>query len=258
MNGHDIKRILNTLYPEQTAYEWDNVGLQIGDLDREAKSILIALDATFDVFEEARTLGVDWILTHHPLLFRPMQRIDTTTYAGKLIRALLRHDITLYAAHTNYDVAARGMNVHLGERLGLHDINPLVEHDDAYGLGVVGTLHQPRRLTDFIEDVKQALDVSTIRMIGEADRTVGTVALVAGSGSSAIPSAIDRGVDVLLTGDVTYHHALEAAQHGFTILDVGHHIERLALPALKAELEAAGVTIPIHVSSRNHDPYRSI
>lgn len=258
MTGHEIQRIIQQLYPEEAAYEWDNVGLQVGQLNQDVHSILIALDATMDVVEEARMLGANWILTHHPLLFRPMSRIDLSTYGGKTIATLIRQDITLYAAHTNYDVARRGMNVHLAEILGLRELQPLEDHEDSYGLGIIGTLDQSVSLDRFIETVKTSLELSALRRIGEDDRTISRVALAAGSGSSVIPTAIRKQVDVLLTGDVTYHHALDAAQQGFTILDVGHHIERLALPSLKQELIEAGVTVPIHISTRNHDPYHTI
>lgn len=256
MTGHDIKTVINTLYPEQEAYDWDNVGLQVGSLEQEITGILVALDVTLDVIDEAIASNANMILAHHPLLFRPLKQIDTNHLIGRILAKAIKHDIVIYAAHTNFDVAPTGMNRILSNILDLSNQEPLETLNEESSLGVIGTLPDPIKLVEYIPILKEQLDITALRLIGEETKSVSRVAIAGGSGSSVIPAAMTHGVDVLITGDITYHYALDARSNDLTIIDVGHHIEKQALPAMKEQLKQAGIAIPMTVSRIATNPYK--
>lgn len=257
MTGHKLQQLLDTHYPEAKAYDWDNVGLQVGSLSKTVTGIIISLDLTLDVIDEAHKLGCNWIITHHPLLFRPLTTIDTNSYLGELIERLLQYGITLYSAHTNFDVAPNGLNSILANILQLKNQRILDSLEDGFGLGIIGTLHQPFSVDDYVAVLKQQLAIDHLRVIGTRDTNLMTVAIAGGSGSSVIQTAIEQHVDALITGDVTYHHALDVINQGFLVFDVGHHIEHLALVGIKNMLEEQSLDIPVHLSTVLTNPYQT-
>lgn len=119
MKGTDIIKIFESMYPKNLAYDWDNVGLQVGSLHKDVNTILLTLDVTKEVIDEAIDQQVDMIVVHHPLIFSPINSINTDTYRGKQIEKLIKHDITLYVAHTNFDISNKGMNLILANMLHL-------------------------------------------------------------------------------------------------------------------------------------------
>jgi dinuclear metal center YbgI/SA1388 family protein len=256
MTGYEIKTIINSLYPEPEAYDWDNVGLQVGSLETDITGILIALDVTMDVIEEAIANKANMILAHHPLLFRPLQQIDTDHLIGKIIEKAIKEDIVIYAAHTNFDVAPTGMNHILAHQLQLKNQEPLDILNETSSLGIFGNLQETMILSDYISVLKDQLKIDHVRLIGDETKPISRVAIAGGSGSSVIPAAMRQAVDVLVTGDITYHYALDARSNNLTILDVGHHIEKQALPKMKEQLVKAGITTPITVSNVETNLYK--
>ncbi len=251
MNRIDITKYLETLYPRHLAYDWDNVGLQVGSLNKPAKRVMTTLDVTKAVVQEAILSKADLVITHHPLIFQPINSIPFDTPRGWAIAKLIKHDIALYAMHTNFDRAENGMNDQLAALLGLRNVGLL---DEEVEIGRFGDI-DPLPLEAFIAFVKDRLELSTLRLIGGANRTVTRVGISAGSGAQHMHQAKRRGCDVYLTGDVTYHHALDCEQMGFAILDVGHHVEAWFKRFLSSTLKERFPELEILVSTAATDPY---
>jgi len=257
MNGNKIQELLEKLYPTSYAENWDNVGLQVGTMDKNINGILISLDLTMEVIEEAKANHANVIICHHPAIFSPMKKIDSNTYLGKMIHALIKNDITLYVMHTNFDVSSYGMNVILGKKLGLTSIELFDKIDEDFGLGVIGFIKK-QRADYFISDLKSEFGIESVRYIGNLKDTIEKVAIIGGSGSSYIYQVLEEDVDLFITGDVTYHKALDCINLGLNVLDIGHHFESHGIKEVKEVLITNGINIPIYVSNINTNPYKNL
>lgn len=254
MNLVEIIKFFENKFPKELAYEWDNVGVQVGTLNIPAKKVLITLDVTKEVVKEAIENKVNLILSHHPLLFNPLDKIIFDTPRGWIIKNLIKHNITVYSAHTNYDLAEGGMNDEFAKILNLKNVGLLDEVD---GIGRFGDIETCSTL-DFIEEVKQKLAIDTVKVIGRYDRSISRIGVSGGSGSKHMYQAKMRGCDIYLTGDVTYHTALDAEQLGITILDIGHHAEKIFVNAVKSFLESQFSDVEFISSKIDTNPYKNI
>lgn len=257
MNGIDVIKTFELLYPRDLAYNWDNVGLQVGTLNKKINNILLSLDLTLEVVEEAISNNIELIIVHHPLIFQAMKSIDTDSYKGKLIEKLIKSDITLYVAHTNFDVSNYGMNSILANMLSLKNQEVLEFTTEDEGLGKVGVINSTP-MKEYISIVKNTFKVNNARFIGDLNGIVSKVAITGGSGSSTIQVASDNSVDLLITGDISYHHAHDALAIGLNILDIGHNIEKYFVNELKNILIDKGITSNIVISKINTDPYKFV
>ena len=217
----DFCRRMEELAPLELALDWDNVGLQIGEPQKPIAAVLVALTVTMDTVQKAVEHGVDLIVAHHPVIFRPMRQIRTDTPEGALISTLLKHDLSVYVAHTNLDQAERGLNHWLAVEAGLEEQQVLVPaHDSNAGLGRIGSIC-PMSLGAYAERLEALWDVQ-VRVVGDRERTVTKVAVVGGSGGDFMQHAKAAGADVLVTGDVSYHDAMDALGLGLAVVDAGH------------------------------------
>ncbi len=257
MNGLEIKKIFETFFPKNLAYSWDNVGMQIGSLNKEVNRILLALDLTLEVVEEAIKENVELIIVHHPLIFSPLKAIDTDTYKGMLIEKLIKEGITLYVAHTNFDISNKGMNLILANMLNLENQEILDYTTEKEGLGRIGDVKE-MTMEEAINYVKKTFNVNHARFIGKMDHKVKKIAISGGSGSSNINNAFDHGADLYVSGDLSYHYALDILGMGLNALDIGHNIEKFFVYELKNLLIEAGVTSKIIISSVNTEPYKFV
>jgi dinuclear metal center YbgI/SA1388 family protein len=252
----DIIEYFNTHYPDNLAYDWDNVGLQIGSTSDTVSGIHIALDLNLEVIEEAKERGANLIITHHPFLFKSLSLIDYDAYEGQIIKALIDNNITVYAAHTNYDIGANGMNKVLADILKLKNQRPLEMITDKEGIGIIGTIKK-QSLREFIVHVKDSFDLTTVRLVtNKKHQDVETVAILGGSGAdSDLRHAHQENVDIYLTGDISYHQAHDILHLGLTALDIGHATEHHFAAGLKAELGKA-FKLPITISAFDFDPFK--
>lgn len=332
--GQTVVQLMEELAPKHYAIPDDTIGLQLGTLQKEIKKVMIALDVVEEVIEEAISEKVDLIIAHHAIIYRPLQHLQTDSPAGKLYEKLIKHNIAVYIAHTNLDVADGGINDMMAEALKLqglstledvhtealsklvvyvpedhhekvlhalfaagagwigqysrcsfnipgtgtfqpqegsspyigkqgrfervheirietivpqsirrkviqamlkahpyeevaYDLYPLDTKGRAFGLGRVGLLSETISLRRLAEQVKNAFDVPTLRMVGDPQRQVMKVAVLGGSGSRYIKHAIFAGADVLITGDIDYHSAHDALAAGLAIIDPGHNVEKI-------------------------------
>ena len=259
-----VMNALERIAPRHLAEDWDNTGLLVGSYAQKVERILVALDVDDIVVAEAIERSADMIVAHHPAIFRGMKQLRTDLPLGRRLAALLTHGIAVAAAHTNLDITRGGVNDVLAERLGLEKLSTFITTAQADGsaesLGRIGTLPAPVAIDDFAHSVRERLGVSHVRLVRAADRPVRRVAVVGGAGAEFIDTAVRRGADVYLTGDVKYHEAQRAAEQGMHLIDAGHFgTERPVLPVLadllRAELAAEHGTVEILVTETQHDVF---
>jgi dinuclear metal center YbgI/SA1388 family protein len=254
MNAIDVVKWLETHFPKELAYDWDNVGLQVGSLNRRCQTVLVTLDVTKEVVEEAVALKAELVISHHPLIFKPIYNVATESPRGRVIAQLIQHKIALYSAHTNYDLAEGGMNDELAAALGLRDVGLLDETDR---IGRYGTI-DPTSLEDFIAFVQRILNIREARYIGRSGIQIRTVGISGGSGSNHVGAAQRKNCDLYLTGDVTYHTALDCRQMGQNVLDIGHYAETIFKSAVARRLREAFPELDVRESEIDTDPYRRV
>lgn len=257
MKANKIIEIIERVCPERLAYSWDNVGLLCGDGEKEVKRILVTLDTNISTVKEAVEKGADMIVSHHPILFGGIKRIDYTSSTGQMIKLLIENNITLFAAHTNMDTASGGINDKLAQMFSLTDIKILDQHteDETAGLGRIGKLKEPVKFSDFTNKCKEILN-TPVRAAGDFDKTIVTVAVASGSCSEVIPLAKAKGADVIITGDMKYHNMIDAAELGICVVDAGHYPTEICVMDIFADiLKDADVEI---IKSENKDIFKFI
>ncbi|ALX48105.1 Nif3-like dinuclear metal center hexameric protein [Lentibacillus amyloliquefaciens] len=362
----DVFKAMETWAPKYLAYDWDNVGLQIGSFQKPVKNILISLDVLEATVNEAIENNVDLIIVHHPLFFKSIKQINMDTAKGRIIQKLIQHDISVYAAHTNFDAANGGMNDIMCHLLGIqnadvldknyterlvkiavfvprthadevrdamsrngaghigdyshctfqsqgqgtfkplegsdpyignqgelefvdevkietiipaakmtpvidamidahpyeeaaYDVYPVENSGEVYGVGRIGTLDEELALKTLCERVKKELNVQNIRVTGDLDRKVKTVAVLGGSGEKYINKAKHMGADVYITGDMTFHTAQDAREMGLSVIDPGHYAEKVMISYTKSFLDNYfAEDLNILVSQTNTDPFQFI
>ncbi len=217
MKAKDISAVIERFAPLDTQEKWDNSGLCVGSPEQEVHGVLVGFDCTPDLVAEAIERGMDMIVTHHPLIFGGLKKIDPDTFTGKAITMAVKHGIAVYAAHTNADKAQGGVTALMTARLGLKDVEPLVESN----LAQAGLLERPMSGEEFVAFVKERFGLKALRCSDPSGITVRKVGLCGGSGSEFIPDAFAAGADAYVTGDISYHRFF--CDPGFMVLDIGHY-----------------------------------
>ncbi|WP_099158527.1 Nif3-like dinuclear metal center hexameric protein [Virgibacillus ndiopensis] len=363
----DVFRMLEEWAPKHLAYDWDNVGMQLGSLSKPVRKIMVTLDVLESVVEEAIENNVDLIIAHHPLFFKSIKQVNVESPQGRIIQKLIQNDITVYAAHTNLDVADGGVNDMLCDILELntkevlieshreklvkvavyvpdthstevrealsnsgaghignyshctfqtpgkgsfkplegsnpyigqanelemveevkietivpesilpsvlnamenahpydevaYDVYPMEIQGEATGIGRIGLLENSMTLESFCEHVKNKLNVPNVRVTGNLKAKVKNVAILGGSGEKYIYDALNKGADVYVTGDMTFHVAQDAWQMGLSVIDPGHHVEKVMKQATKHYLDQKlqQHNVDVLVSHANTEPFRFI
>ena len=236
MQLKEILDRLEQLSPASFAMDWDNSGFLLGDREAEIKSVLISVDVTKDVVKEAVEKRADLILAHHPMIFKPISRVVKEDVIGDKILTLAENHINVVCIHTNFDVI--GMADEVADRLSLRHkkvLDVTFEDDIAKeGFGRTGMLPREMSLKELADQVKLKFNIPGVVMYGDGDAIVERVAICGGSGKSFIPNAIAQKCQVLITGDIPYHEALDALQDGMYLIDAGHFgIEKIFIPYMK-------------------------
>ena len=217
MTVRELSDAFDTLYPRALSAEWDNDGLLVSaDPSREVHRILTALDVTENVLRAAKENGFDLIMSHHPLIFKPIRRAVLGDGKGGLVAELLASGISVLSYHTRADAASGGVADLLARLIGLLDVEPLAD-----GILRIGRLASPLSSVELADRVKHATGAPFIRL-GGADRTVSRVALCPGAGDDYVSVAADAGADLYLSGELGYHALLDADQAGLSLLEIGH------------------------------------
>ena len=225
MKCSDVIACLERVAPRCFAEKWDNVGLLAGREDKEVNKILLALDPTSDVVEEAINWKADLLITHHPLIFSGIKSVTTSDFIGKRVFNLIFQDVCYYAMHTNFDVM--GMADAVADQLALEKCQVLdVTFQDELskeGIGRMGELSRTMSLEECAKYVKDKCKLSGVKVFGDPDKLIDTVALIPGSGKSYINLAIEKGAQVVITGDIDHHNGLDAVERGLAVIDAGHY-----------------------------------
>lgn len=239
---NDLVALLEELMPSNLAEDWDNVGLMLGRKGKTVKKILLALDLTKEVVEQAISQKADLIVTHHPAIFKKLKRVVDNDWQQDLLLTLAENGIAVYSAHTNLDCVSTGVNDVLAKLLKLEDTDVL---DDSNGLGRIGVVEE-MALADYAQLVKASLKADYV-IVGDAGKPVHKVAVCGGAGSDLIDIALAKGADTLVTGDVKYHSAQQAVFSGLNIIDAGHQptelpvldklADRLSLRLVEREID---------------------
>ena len=216
----DVESALYELAPKELAQSWDNVGLLVGNPTSQVSSILVTLDVTQEVAEEAVKRGCGLIVAHHPLMncaWSPVQSVRTDYPQGKLITTLIQNGVSAICMHTNLDSASGGVNDALAAALGLKDIGPLSED----GIGRIGTLEQEMPLAEFAALIREQLQAGGVRY-ADGGRKVCRVAVGGGACGEYASLAVSLGCDTFVTADLKYHDFQNAPSMGLNLLDAGH------------------------------------
>lgn len=367
IRNSDIFQAMENWAPKHLAYDWDNVGLQVGSFQNGVKKVMITLDVLSSVVDEAIENNVDLIIAHHPLFFKSIKQLNIDSSQGNIIQKLIKHNISVYAAHTNLDIAKGGVNDSLCDLLGIqdrkvllkshmeklvkivvfvadthaedvrnalgekgaghignyshctfqtegrgtflplegtnpyigsqdklefvdeikietilpehklarvvaamieahpyeepaYDVYPVEQSGQPYGIGRIGTLNKGMTLKQLGEHVKEKLNVPGLRITGDLSKDISKVAILGGSGEKYIHTAKQMGADVYITGDMTFHTAQDAWQMGLSIIDPGHHVEKVMKEATKKYLDDyfSDEQINSIISNSNTEPFQFI
>jgi len=253
------------LWPVANAEEWDVVGLVSGSKEQRISKILLTVDVTAEVVDHAIEIAADLILAHHPMLLKPVNNLTEDSAKGSLLSKLIRSNIALYSAHTNSDAVPTGTSAMLAKAIGLHNTKPLQPFADGiHGIGKVGRLSNPISLGDLAAELNHALPATAtgVRVAGDFENIVETVALCAGAGDSYLKLALDSHADVFITSDLRHHPAQEilelakARNQNFALIDVSHWAaEYLWLAQAKTELDSLGLELDIEVCEIRTDVF---
>ncbi len=243
----EIRDWMNSIAPYELAEEWDNSGLLLGRTEETVTGVLVALDVTKEVLEEAEQSGANLVLTHHPFVFSPMNRITDETFCGELLLTAAEKKIALLCAHTNLDMAKDGINAHLCRLLG-------VNTNDEVQAFKTGTISREMTLQEFLELVQEKLHCYGLKYTGDLAKKIKTVGICSGSGSEFLAEAK---TDVFLTADAKYHNHQQAHQLGIALVDAGHfETEFIICPVLVEKLREAFPELPVKLSETHQGFYR--
>lgn len=261
----DLVAVLDDAYPPELAEDWDAVGLVCGDPTEEVRRVLLAVDATEAVVDEAIRSGAQALVVHHPLLLRGVHGVGADTPKGALVHRLVRSGCALFTAHTNADRAAPGVSDALAAALGLRVLGPVEPGSGAVGpgsvgLGRVGELAQPETLRAFTARVAGALPVTAwgVRAAGDPERVVRTVAVCGGAGDGLLDRVRRAGVDAYVTADLRHHPVDEHLRTGGpALVDVAHWASEAPWCTQAQDVVSRGLggTVTARVSSVRTDPW---
>lgn len=247
----DVMNHMEVLAPSRLMLDWDYSGLAAGDPGQEVMGVLVCLDVLPETLEEARRVGADMIVCHHPPIFRKMRTFSEETPEGRLLSGAIRSRICVFSAHTNYDLAPGGLTELLAERLGLMQVESWgVLPDGRNQLGRVGILAEPLDEAGFARYVCNRLGTDHVRLVGSARGLIHRVAVQNGAfDREFLADAVRSGADALVTGDVKYHDAQDLACSGLLTVDAGHYpTECLFSEAVAEVLRASFPNLPVHVA----------
>ena len=253
----EISAFLNRFAPLDLAEDWDNVGLLLGDDAATVDRVLTCLTLTEDVADEAVSTGAKMIVSHHPILFRKIQRITASNVEGRMLLKLAANGVAVYSPHTGYDSASGGINQQLAETLELQSIAPIreLETDPTSGSGRCGDLSSEMSLADFIAHVKSVLNLDKLQFVSGDGRTIKRASVACGSAAEFLGDAGRKGCDVLVTGEARFHGLLEARASGIAMVLLGHFAsERPAMEHMASVMAAEFPGIAVEASKSESDP----
>lgn len=255
MRLQNVIDVLEELYPSYLRVDKDPVGLQVGSREQSVTKILVTLDVNMDVVNEAVAVGADCIVSYHALLYAGIHSVDFEDHKGAIVAALIRHGIAVYSLHSRLDTATDGLGQWLADSIGTQNTRVFLPtlHEQV-GFGRVGEFAAAKSVAEVVTLVKDVFALEQVHYIGDSDAQILRVAIVGGSGEEFYPEALAAGVDLYMTGDITFHTAQDAKNSGLNMLDIGHYAEHIVSEKLQQVLGAA-VGIPVVATTVNTDPF---
>lgn len=259
MKFDEMIMAIEQVAPSNLQESWDNSGIQIALSDGEVSRVLVSLELTDEIVQEAIDEGADMVITHHPLIFGGIKKVDFRDLTGSLIVKLMSAGISVYSSHTPFDKVEGGNNDYLAELIGLRDISGFTDGDNVDMIGRVGMLPTPMPLA-YIADLlseKLEVDPEQIRCVGYPDQMISTVGMCTGAGADLMDLAIANGCQLFITGDLKYHDAQNAKAKGIAVIDAGHYgTEKTFAENFADKLRAiAGEKVEILESKVDIDPF---
>ena len=251
----ELEAFLFSAAPKDLAMHWDNVGLLVGQPEQAVRHVLVALDITEEVVQEAAAEGMELIVAHHPVMnckWLPVQTVRTDTPQGRILMELIRSGISAICMHTNLDIAEGGVNDCLAQAVGLNVLEPL----GADGCGRVGALPEEMAMDAFLPHVARALHCSGMRYVS-AGKPVRRVAVGGGACWDYHADALRKKCDTFLTSDLSYHDFLDAKAMGMNVIDAGHFpTEDVVCPKLVSMLQSAYPQLNIKKSTSHREVFQ--
>ena len=258
MRIEQITKTLEEFAPLALQEDFDNSGLQVGDVSQTLQGILLCLDVTQEVIDEAIELDCNLIISHHPLLFRPLRTLTGQTYIERCVMKACKNDLVIYAAHTNLDNAYEGVNFYLAEKIGLQNIRflkPIYQNENVIGgSGAIGELVAPEDEEFFLERIKDIFQLKSLKHSSFTGKMIQEVALCGGSGSFLIPNALEAGADVFLTGEARYNNYYDVEDR-LLLAVLGHYETEHYTKELFFDIISKKIpNFAIHFSNVNTNP----
>ncbi len=268
IQNSNIIEYLKNFAPLELAEDWDNVGLILGRTDAITQSIMTCLTLTPDVAKEAIDNNISLIVSHHPILFRPVQKISSESFEGEMVLSLIEAGIAVYSPHTAFDSANRGINQFLAELLELENIEVLrpmisLEPDESasssttavMGAGRAGKLSQTTSLEAFLQKVKNCFSMEHVQYIGDLKKDISRVGIACGAAAEFMDDAQSLNCDLFLTGEARFHDCLRARTSGISMILTGHYVsERIAVEQLASRISKEFPSIEVWASKIESDP----
>lgn len=256
MNVEAITQKLEILAPLEHQEGYDNAGLIVGRPDMEVTGVLVTLDSTEAVIQEAIQKNCNLIVAHHPIVFSGLKRFNEASYVERTVMLAIKHEIAIYATHTNLDKAWQGVNAKICERIGLQPKDFLAPEttDEHIGSGMLATLPEPMNELAFLKHLKRSMNLPLVRHTPLLGRQVRKVAVCGGAGSFLLPLALRAGADFFITADYKYHQFFDA--EGRTVIaDIGHYeSEAFTIDLLADYIRGAFSGIVVKESDTNTNP----
>ena len=225
MKIREVVDALERFAPLPLQEDFDNAGLQVGLTEADLSGALLCLDVNEAVVDEAIERGCNLIVALHPLIFHRLAHITDGNYVERCVMKAVKHDITIFSAHTNLDNAVNGVNFKMAEKIGLTHVEVLDPRADGWlnaGAGVVGELPEPEAEEAFLRRIKQTFEVGCVKHTALTGRQIRRVALCGGAGAFLMPEAIKKGADAFITGEIKYHDYFGRAEE-ILLAEIGHY-----------------------------------
>ncbi|MFI3315822.1 MAG: Nif3-like dinuclear metal center hexameric protein [Rikenellaceae bacterium] len=253
--ARDIVAVIEEFAAPSLAESYDNTGFLIGDLDSEISKLLLTVDVTPEVVAEAIEQGANMILSHHPLIFGGVKKLNGTNDIERSIIELIKNNIALYSCHTSIDAVVGGISYRLGEQLSLSNMVTLApKNENSDGFGVVGDLSSPVEAIEFLQLIKNVFNVKYLRYTKPHVENICRVAICGGSGSSLLSDAKRLNADIYISADFKYHDFFETNGE-IMIADIGHYeSEKVVLNIFSDIISKKYPNFAILKSSRESNP----
>ncbi|NQY66419.1 MAG: Nif3-like dinuclear metal center hexameric protein [Flavobacteriales bacterium] len=254
----DITTLIEDLAPLHLQEDYDNCGLNIGDINAEVKGVLVSLDCTEAIIEEAIAKDCNLVVVHHPLLFGDLKNINPSNWLGRTVIKAISNNVAVYASHTCLDNVVGGVNSKICEKIGLIDTEFLIDKEGNYnaGSGMIGYLKEEMLFVDFMNFIKKEFSANGIRYTQPVTDVVKKIAVCGGSGSFLLDSAISKNADVFITGDFKYHQFFDSNSE-IAIADIGHYeSEQFTTEVIYSLIKKKFPKFAIHFSGINTSPIK--